>query len=1152
MLQIFSQIKQYATGTLILVSVFSVGMPMPVVAVAIDESSTARVVTASTSGAIDIGITVVQTCRIDTSATTVFSGGSVSLTWATTGFDTVTINGSSVSAVSGTQVINNITEDTTYTLRATSASGGSCTAVVNVICLEIETGPVAPTPVCTLSITKSASASTVNPGAQFTYTLTITNTGTANCTGGGVKIEDVLAANLQFVEASASNNITLGYEGKPLFTTADRTVRFNGETLTPGETGTMTITVAAPTPTTCGDVTITNTAKTTAKELNNFNNWVTSNTVTITVDNDCVPVTPTLCVPGDINYNPEADLRGTITLPGTGTVTNSSEYCNYTIGLASYQKFDEVIDNQAIFDRATGVVNAKSTATLAVDVPTCAYQIDLFYGPVLESLNGQRYGERLLAARHVNGTNYCGAPVKPECPYSSADGVVVNFGNARVYSSRGAALARSTPVSVNLPIGDYSVRLVAWDGYAGREVISQPNERYRAVVADASGAIIKTNNTTDLADNVASALFNAQVNSVLSVSRIGTSVYAEHSVFPDTSSPNSLNPICAVFDKIDEPDVEVPLPRCDAFTASPVSVMKGATTTLSWQTTNATRVVINNGVGEVSADGSVSVAPLTTTSYQLTAFGTGTTSVNCAVPVTVEEPPVETPFTCENNVTFNASPININSGQSSTLTWTTAGVDSVAISVINATSLSGSQSVSPTTDTTYVLTAKKGTSEVSCPVSVDVETGGGGGGGGGGGSSSPRCELTVSDRTITRGDEITLRWDTSRATKVEITDDRGNVVVSTDGLLGDDKEDIYDGSITLKPTRATEYILFAGRGSRDRECRVKVELEDDEVVVLEIRDQQPLVAGIALSAVPYTGFEAGAFMTIMFYALLISWALYIAYVIVIRPQLASRGETVALLAPEATRTMQAAEAVRPDVFVTVTPPTALSRATTVDVPANLPTGNVVVGYAAVANEVAPVSVNPHQATDAVVTALEDRAHSQKALLSSDAVRYFIGTTEGSVERYEVLDRVIAEAKNQYPLEDGWIVINEVRMRGLCAECLVAASAVPATFVPATVPEGSGSLAEAIVTGNIVAAYEMIGARPMFALADAAADFDSVVRLRKGADVIISEMLKTETTRLSDQQLAQIIGALTGALDGTYTDEASAVKMAIMKAVKVVA
>ena len=75
---------------------------------------------------------------------------------------------------------------------------------------------------------------------------------------------------------------------------------------------------------------------------------------------------------------------------------------------------------------------------------------------------------------------------------------------------------------------------------------------------------------------------------------------------------------------------------------------------------------------------------------------------------------------------------------------------------------------------------------------------------------------------------------------------------------------------------------------------------------------------------------------------------------------------------------------------------------------------------------------------------------------------------------------------------------------------------------------------------------------MFALADAAADLDAVYRIRRGAKATASELLMKGTAEFTDEQILETIEALTGALDGTYTDEASAVKMSIMKAIKVVA
>lgn len=792
-------------------------------------------------------------------------------------------------------------------------------------------------------------------------------------------------------------------------------------------------------------------------------------------------------------------------------------------------------------------------------------------------------------------------PVPPSCPISPAPGrTIVNFGTNVQLRSDISNQHRSNVFNVTVPAGDYDVRLVSYDGYIGRESMTQPKEQYFVQFLNGNNVVASSQSISDLADYVRQATNNEKVNDALAIGAI-TGVRAVHTVAGDTSSANSVYPICMAIDE----KPKDPVPTCDSFTATPATLTVGQSATLAWQTTNATRVVINNGVGEVSATGTISVAPLANTTYTLTVFGAKNTSATCTVPVTVIEKRVPicesftaapnqipfaggtttlswsvknatevsisptvgavaqtgtTPvfvntnttfvltatssdgeqvscpaivtrepepevFTCENNVTFSAANSSVRRGNSTTLSWNVQSADSVSISVINATSFTGTQSVAPNDTTTYVLSATKGSKTVECPVTVSVTTGGGGGG-----SPSPRCELTVSDRTITRGQEIVLRWDSTRASDVTITDDRGTVLITTAGKTASEKRTLLTGLLTLKPTRDTEYTMVASQGSRNATCKVKV---TEDLVVLQVRDQQPLVAGISLSSVPYTGFEAGPFMTFMFYALLVAWALYISYLIVLRKRGEAATATVSVTPNVAA--MKQAESIRPDVFTPV--------AAAVTAPANLPTGTPVIGYAN-AVEAAPV---PEAVITTTVTALENRAHQQRALLSSDAIQYFITTTEGSIERNEALDMVIAEAKKSYPLEDGWMVINESRMRNLCTVCNV--NAVAHTVSATTIPQGSSSLAEAIVTGNVVAAYEMIGNRPMFALADAATDLDAVYRNRRGENKSVSDLLTRESATLSDEAIKNMIAALTSALDGTYTDEASAVKMAIMKAIK---
>jgi peptidoglycan-associated lipoprotein len=69
---------------------------------------------------------------------------------------------------------------------------------------------------------------------------------------------------------------------------------------------------------------------------------------------------------------------------------------------------------------------------------------------------------------------------------------------------------------------------------------------------------------------------------------------------------------------------------------------KGQSTTLTWQTTNATDVNIDNGVGAVQPNGSQQATPAESTTYTLTAKGEGGTQTATAR-VTVNTPPPAAP-----------------------------------------------------------------------------------------------------------------------------------------------------------------------------------------------------------------------------------------------------------------------------------------------------------------------------------------------------------------------------------------------------------------------------------------------------------------------------------------------------------------------------
>ena len=151
--------------------------------------------------------------------------------------------------------------------------------------------------------------------------------------------------------------------------------------------------------------------------------------------------------------------------------------------------------------------------------------------------------------------------------------------------------------------------------------------------------------------------------------------------------------------------------------AQPLSVPAGTSVTLTWTSTNATSVVIDNGVGTVAANGSTPVKPAATTTYTATATG-GSASATSSVTVTVT---TSTPPPAAPTIQLTATPTSIASGGSSTLTWTSTNATSVIIdNGIGTVAVNGSKSVSPSVSTTYTASASNGTTTITSSATVTV------------------------------------------------------------------------------------------------------------------------------------------------------------------------------------------------------------------------------------------------------------------------------------------------------------------------------------------------------------------------------------------------------------------------------------------------
>jgi hypothetical protein len=219
-----------------------------------------------------------------------------------------------------------------------------------------------------------------------------------------------------------------------------------------------------------------------------------------------------------------------------------------------------------------------------------------------------------------------------------------------------------------------------------------------------------------------------------------------------------------------------PKPTISSFAAAPAAIAAGQSTMLNWSVSGADSLSISPGVGAVSGT-SVSVSPLATTTYTLTAKNlNGNVTKKTAVTVNVA-PPLITSFT--------ATPDTILAGQSSALAWSVAGADSLSISPDLGAVTGSSVSVSPSTNTTYTLSATNAGGTVTKTVALAVTQ-----------PTPPPVinSFTASSSSITQGDSLTLHWSVAGADSLSISPTLGAVSGS---------------SITVSPDVDTTYLLTA-------------------------------------------------------------------------------------------------------------------------------------------------------------------------------------------------------------------------------------------------------------------------------------------------------------------------------------------------------
>jgi len=209
-------------------------------------------------------------------------------------------------------------------------------------------------------------------------------------------------------------------------------------------------------------------------------------------------------------------------------------------------------------------------------------------------------------------------------------------------------------------------------------------------------------------------------------------------------------------------------PNIIKFEVSPSSISSGGAAILAWEVENASSISIDPGIPVAPSTGADKVAPATTTTYVLTAsnkYGSTRSTVLLMVGATGGIPQIPasgTPLI----TSFYSSPSSIGAGSVSVLAWSTTNATGAKISGIGNVATSGSQTVYPSSTTTYILEATNGMNSASASTMVAVTSL----------ATPPPASLslpvilsfTASPASVTSGGSTVLSWNVANATSVNI------------------------------------------------------------------------------------------------------------------------------------------------------------------------------------------------------------------------------------------------------------------------------------------------------------------------------------------------------------------------------------------------
>lgn len=562
--------------------------------------------------------------------------------------------------------------------------------------------------------------------------------------------------------------------------------------------------------------------------------------------------------------------------------------------------------------------------------------------------------------------------------------------------------------------------------------------------------------------------------------------------------------------------------------------------------------------------------------------------------------PVETPPGNPPTVDLVADPHVIDSGESSTLSWTSTNATSCASTdFATGGATSGSVVVSPNHTEQYSISCAGpgGTAEDQVTVAVNAP--------------SPACTLNASSTSINPGESVTLSWESEFATSGSINGNIGAVSPAS------------HGSIDVFPSDDITYTgTFTGPHGTDT-CSVFVDVRtggggggggggynQPTTVLLSQPFDAPLVAGafVSLEEIPYTGFEAGFALTMIFWTAVALFAALVSYYLVGKSSVQSLLAYVTSVAGVPTEE-EIAEAERMRERERMYGPEypSLNNDNRTDDSASYMASSAIVMPAAMARPVptAPASADPSPvlphdapATDgipALSDVMESRAHAAGVLVSPEALALALALSSDRQETLRIFGDILNRAVQTVPREDGWVMLttdrfnvlnDEVRRpRAIAKPAVEKAQSMTVTAVnddtlaevpPAhtytlgstaarthekrrstTLDEAATStFAGAVLSGDrdtafgIIRSLEASELSPVSLMTGTAAALDRIYRLRKGGRNGVDPALLEKSEHADDDTLHEVVSVFAHSLDSAYANPFTGVKLALAQAFEI--